>query len=81
MRQIDWAGSALLILRGLFRKVVIADSVAPLVNEVFAKPGTYGSVTVAVGVMAFAFQIYGDFAGYRDCPGRRWLVTSTWCQF
>ena len=66
MRQIDWAGSALLILRGLFRKVVIADGVAPLVNEVFAKPGTYGSVTVAVGVIAFSLQIYGDFAGYTD---------------
>jgi len=66
MRQIDWAGAALLILRGLFRKVVIADGVAPLVNEVFAKPGTYGSVTVAVGVIAFSLQIYGDFAGYTD---------------
>jgi alginate O-acetyltransferase complex protein AlgI len=66
MRQIDWAGSALLILRGLFRKVVIADGVAPLVNEVFAKPGTYGSITVAVGVIAFSLQIYGDFAGYTD---------------
>ena len=66
MRQIDWSGSALLILRGLFRKVVIADGVAPLVNEVFARPGTYGSVTVAVGVIAFSLQIYGDFAGYTD---------------
>jgi len=66
MRQIDWSGSAFLILRGLFRKVVIADGVAPLVNEVFAKPGTYGSVTVAVGVIAFSLQIYGDFAGYTD---------------
>jgi alginate O-acetyltransferase complex protein AlgI len=66
MRQIDWAGAALLILRGLFRKVVIADGVAPLVNEVFAKPGIYGSVTVAVGVIAFSLQIYGDFAGYTD---------------
>jgi D-alanyl-lipoteichoic acid acyltransferase DltB (MBOAT superfamily) len=66
MRQIDWSGSALLILRGLFRKVVIADGVAPLVNEVFAKPSIYGSVTVAVGVIAFSLQIYGDFAGYTD---------------
>ena len=66
MRQIDWAGSALLILRGLFRKVVIADGVAPLVNEVFASPGRYGSITVAAGVIAFSLQIYGDFTGYTD---------------
>jgi D-alanyl-lipoteichoic acid acyltransferase DltB (MBOAT superfamily) len=65
-RQIDWAGSALLILRGLFRKVVIADGVAPIVNEVFASPGRYGSLTVAAGVIAFSLQIYGDFAGYTD---------------
>lgn len=65
-RQIDWSGSGLLILRGLFRKVVIADGVAPLVNEVFAAPGTYGSITVAMGVIAFSLQIYGDFAGYTD---------------
>lgn len=65
-RQIDWSGSALLILRGLFRKVVIADGVAPLVNEVFAAPGSFGSITVAMGVIAFSLQIYGDFAGYTD---------------
>jgi D-alanyl-lipoteichoic acid acyltransferase DltB (MBOAT superfamily) len=66
VRQIDWAGSSLLIVRGLFRKVVIADGVAPLVNEVFATPGRYGSITVAMGVVAFSLQIYGDFAGYTD---------------
>jgi D-alanyl-lipoteichoic acid acyltransferase DltB (MBOAT superfamily) len=66
VRTIDWGGSALLILRGLFRKVVIADGVAPLVNEVFASPGRYGSLTVAAGVIAFSLQIYGDFAGYTD---------------
>ena len=72
MRQIDWAGSALLILRGLFRKVVIADGVAPLVNEVFAKPGTYGSVTVAVGVIAFSLQTLRGFRRlYRYRPGYR----------
>ena len=66
MRQVDWAGAALLIVRGLFRKVVIADGVAPLVNDVFGSPGRYGSITVAAGVIAFSLQIYGDFAGYTD---------------
>jgi D-alanyl-lipoteichoic acid acyltransferase DltB (MBOAT superfamily) len=45
---------------------VIADGVAPLVNEVFAAPGSFGSITVAMGVIAFSLQIYGDFAGYTD---------------
>jgi D-alanyl-lipoteichoic acid acyltransferase DltB (MBOAT superfamily) len=65
-REIDWSGSLQLIVRGLFRKVVIADGLAPLVNQVFATPDRYGSVTVAVGVIAFSLQIYGDFAGYTD---------------
>jgi D-alanyl-lipoteichoic acid acyltransferase DltB (MBOAT superfamily) len=65
-REIDWSGSLQLIVRGLFRKVVIADGLAPLVNQVFATPDRYGSVTVAVGVVAFSLQIYGDFAGYTD---------------
>ena len=65
-RDVDWTGSLQLIVRGLFRKVVIADGLAPLVNQVFAIPDRYGSVTVAVGVVAFSLQIYGDFAGYTD---------------
>jgi alginate O-acetyltransferase complex protein AlgI len=62
----DWLGAGQLILRGLFRKIVIADGVAPVVNEVFANPSTYGGVTLLVGVFAFSLQIYGDFAGYTD---------------
>jgi D-alanyl-lipoteichoic acid acyltransferase DltB (MBOAT superfamily) len=65
-REIDWRGSLQLIVRGLFRKVVIADGVAPLVNQVFATPERYGSITIALGVVAFSLQIYGDFAGYTD---------------
>lgn len=65
-RHIDWRGAVALILRGLFRKLVIADGVAPLVNTVFSSPTQYGSITVAFGVLAFSLQIYGDFAGYTD---------------
>jgi D-alanyl-lipoteichoic acid acyltransferase DltB (MBOAT superfamily) len=65
-REIEWSASLQLIARGLFRKVVIADGVAPLVDQVFATPDRYGSLTVAMGVVAFSLQIYGDFAGYTD---------------
>ncbi|MFZ0625183.1 MAG: MBOAT family protein [Acidimicrobiia bacterium] len=64
--HVDWGGSLALIARGLFRKAVIADGVAPIVNQVFASPGRYGSPTLWIGVFAFSLQIYGDFAGYTD---------------
>jgi alginate O-acetyltransferase complex protein AlgI len=55
----------LLILEGLFRKVVIADNCALIANAAFN--GNFGppsTVTVLLGVYAFAWQIYGDFSGY-----------------
>ncbi len=55
-----------LILLGLVRKVVIADSMAPIVNEAFRNADTAGAATLYVGIVAFALQIYGDFAGYSD---------------
>ncbi len=56
----------MLILSGLFRKCVIADSCAQLANAAFdGKMGRSGWVTV-LGAYAFAFQIYGDFSGYSD---------------
>jgi D-alanyl-lipoteichoic acid acyltransferase DltB (MBOAT superfamily) len=58
--------AVVLIARGLFKKVVIADGVAPYVSTVFADPGAYGWPTLCVGAVAFALQVYGDFSGYSD---------------
>jgi alginate O-acetyltransferase complex protein AlgI len=56
-----------LVLLGLFKKIVIADNMAPIVNAVFSRDvATLSGAEVLVGVYAFAFQIYGDFAGYTD---------------
>ncbi len=55
-----------LILMGYFKKVFIADGVAPIVNECFNMPDKFGSLTLILGVYLFAIQIYGDFAGYTD---------------
>ena len=55
-----------LILLGLFRKVVIADGVAPMVNAVFANAPTSNGMELCMGTVLFAFQIYCDFAGYSD---------------
>lgn len=56
-----------LVLMGLFKKVVIADNMAVLVNDVFSRPAdTLTGMEVLAGVYAFAFQIYGDFSGYSN---------------
>ena len=54
------------ILWGLFKKIVIADNCAGIVNEVFADPAAANSPTLAFAAILFAFQIYGDFSGYSD---------------
>jgi alginate O-acetyltransferase complex protein AlgI len=55
-----------LILWGMFKKVVIADSLAPIVNDIFSNYQNYNSATLIIGLVGFAFQIYGDFSGYTD---------------
>lgn len=53
------------VLTGLFKKVVIADNMAPIVNTVFStSPADLTGPEVMLGIYAFAFQIYGDFSGY-----------------
>lgn len=53
-----------LILFGLFIKMVIADNLAPLVNEVYNKPEVYNSLSILQALFFYSFQIYSDFFGY-----------------
>ena len=55
-----------LILWGMFKKVVVADTCAIYVNDVFANYTEYSGPTLLMGAVFFAFQIYGDFSGYSD---------------
>lgn len=55
-----------LILWGLFKKMVIADSCATYVNTIFSNYETLNTATLVLGAVYFAFQIYGDFSGYSD---------------
>lgn len=55
-----------LILWGLFKKVVIADAIAEVIDPIFASYDTYNSPTLILAAIGFAFQIYGDFSGYSD---------------
>ncbi|WNJ19763.1 MBOAT family O-acyltransferase [Pontibacter sp. G13] len=54
------------ILWGLFKKMVIADNCAMMVDQIFADPTTQNSGQLILGAIYFAFQIYGDFSGYSD---------------
>ena len=56
----------LLIGRGLFKKIVIADSMARLVDASYQAPDGLGTVGALIAIYAFALQIYGDFSGYTD---------------
>jgi alginate O-acetyltransferase complex protein AlgI len=55
-----------LILWGYFQKVVIADNLALLANQVFNQYTTFTGLDLVIGVLAFAFQIFCDFSGYSD---------------
>lgn len=55
-----------LIVYGMAKKVLVADSMAPIVNEVYGAPEQFGAVELALATYAFAVQIYCDFSGYSD---------------
>ncbi len=51
---------------GMFKKVVIADRLSPLVNTVYNSPASFSGAAFAVATVFFAFQIFCDFSGYSD---------------
>jgi len=57
---------AFLIYWGLFKKVVIADNLAFIVDSAFVDPGSLTALEALIALYAFAWQIYCDFSGYTD---------------
>lgn len=55
-----------LMVWGLFKKVVIADRLALMVNQVYNNPKDYEGIPLIIATVFFAFQIYCDFSGYSD---------------
>ncbi|MBU3677030.1 MAG: MBOAT family protein, partial [Chitinophagaceae bacterium] len=55
-----------LILWGMFKKVVIADSLAATVDQIYQNYPNESGISLLLGAIAFSFQIYGDFSGYSD---------------
>lgn len=57
---------ALLLIWGLFQKLMIADRIAVPVNAVYGQFDAFGGVEILLVTVLYAFQIYCDFAGYTD---------------
>lgn len=53
-------------LFGAVKKLVISDQIAGSVNLIFATPGQYDALTLLLGSLGYAVQIYCDFSGYSD---------------
>jgi alginate O-acetyltransferase complex protein AlgI len=54
------------MLWGLFKKIVIADRLAIIVNTVYAKPAEFSGIVLLLATYCFAVQIYTDFSAYSD---------------
>jgi D-alanyl-lipoteichoic acid acyltransferase DltB (MBOAT superfamily) len=68
-RHFDWEESvdgARQMLWGFFKKMVIADSLAPMVEATYGQPSTASGSDFLWATYFFAFQIYCDFSGYTD---------------
>jgi alginate O-acetyltransferase complex protein AlgI len=55
-----------LMVWGLFKKMVVADRLAVVVNTVYGSPSRFDGPQLAIATVFFAYQIYCDFSGYTD---------------
>jgi alginate O-acetyltransferase complex protein AlgI len=55
-----------LVLWGVFKKLVIADRLAILVNQVYGQPENFQGLQLVLATVFFSIQIYCDFSGYSD---------------
>jgi len=58
--------AVILFTFGMFKKVVVADRLALMVNQTYGNPGTSPGLALALATYAYALQIYFDFSGYTD---------------
>ena len=66
-RGADFAAGFPRFAYGLFKKVAVADSIAPIADSVFALPSDQLTTPTAwLGALAYTLQIYFDFSGYTD---------------
>lgn len=68
-RQFDYklvCDGAQQIVWGLFKKIVIADNCASVVNFVFPNYASQPASSLIIAAILYSFQIYFDFSGYSD---------------
>ncbi len=53
-------------IMGLFKKVMIADTIAPFADAAFGAPHGLGLLQAWIGVFSYMMQLYFDFSGYSD---------------
>lgn len=59
-------GGSQIFVMGLFKKLVIADTLAFFVDRIFSNPSIYSASTLWLAVISYSIQIYCDFSGYSD---------------
>ncbi|MCB1173737.1 MAG: MBOAT family protein [Leptospiraceae bacterium] len=57
---------SLLLLQGIFKKVLIADQIGAVIGPVFQRPESYDFTMLIILIPGFISQIYADFSGYTD---------------
>lgn len=55
-----------LFVAGLFKKLAIADRMAPYIDAVFAHPENYSQSSLVLAILGYTVQIWADFSGYTD---------------
>lgn len=69
LKRFDWYRIVIglvIFLVGMFKKAVIADQLAPVIDPVFAHPASYATSAAWLAMLGYALQIYCDFSGYSD---------------
>lgn len=67
--HVNWqnmAAGLTLFVMGLFKKVVLADTLSPWVNELFARADLLTCTEAWLGVLGYTLQLYFDFSGYSE---------------
>lgn len=55
-----------IMMWGFFKKIVIANTIAPIVNRIFGYPEQYTGLPLIIATLLFGLQLYADFSGYSD---------------
>lgn len=67
LSQTEFGEAVFLIMKGLFKKIVLADFIAThFINTIIDSPESYPGYVSVIAMWAYSLQIYGDFSGYTD---------------